>query len=132
MRYETSSHGGLQLFADYVAKLQAALADEKPVALIRLTSSHYQHSQWGRVYTPVWDYVEWRRLDDASGLPASGSTESQADPVSPQEEPSEAKETAASGESAASVSSRTRSADKDEDDGSPPPPPRRRRPRPVA
>jgi hypothetical protein len=38
----------------------------KPVPLVRLKKDHYVHKSYGRIYTPVFEIVEWVGLDGAS------------------------------------------------------------------
>ena len=70
-RYTVTSVGGKRA----VQALAIAIADqadkhpEKPVPLIRLKKEHYQHKSYGRIYTPVFDIVDWTGLD-ASEAPA--------------------------------------------------------------
>jgi len=35
----------------------------KPVAVVALSKEHYQHKAYGRIYTPMFDIVEWISLD---------------------------------------------------------------------
>jgi hypothetical protein len=44
--------------ADQVEKDQT-----KPVPVVRLKKEHYQHKSYGRIFTPVFDVVEWLTLD---------------------------------------------------------------------
>jgi hypothetical protein len=37
----------------------------KPVAIVRLKKDHYQHKSFGKIYTPVFEIVEWVGLDGA-------------------------------------------------------------------
>ena len=60
-RYSTTSVGGKKA----VQALALAIAEQvdrdqtKPVAIVRLKKDHYQHKSFGRIYTPVFDVVEW-------------------------------------------------------------------------
>jgi hypothetical protein len=64
-RYTVTSVGGKRA----VQALAIAIADQadknpdKPVPLVRLRKEHYQHKSYGRIYTPVFDIVEWTSLD---------------------------------------------------------------------
>jgi len=33
------------------------------VPVVRLKKEHYQHKSYGRIFTPVFDVVEWLTLD---------------------------------------------------------------------
>ena len=64
-RFTTTSVGGKRS----VQALAVALADQvdkdqsKPVPVVRLKKEHYQHKSYGRIYTPVFEVVEWLTLD---------------------------------------------------------------------
>ena len=64
-RYTATSVGGKRS----VQALAVAIADQadrnpdKPVPLVRLKKEHYQHKSYGRIYTPVFDIVDWVSLD---------------------------------------------------------------------
>ena len=64
-RYSTTSVGGVRA----VQALAVAIATQvekdptKPVAVVRLKKDHYQHKSYGRIYTPVFDIVEWVGMD---------------------------------------------------------------------
>jgi hypothetical protein len=38
----------------------------KPVAIVRLKKDHYVHKSYGRIYTPVFEIVEWASMDGES------------------------------------------------------------------
>ena len=67
-RYTATSVGGKRS----VQALGIAIADQadknpdKPVPLVRLKKEHYQHKKYGRIYTPVFDIVDWASLDTDS------------------------------------------------------------------
>jgi len=77
-RYTVTSVGGKRA----VQSLALAIADQadknpdKPVPLIRLKKEHYQHKSYGRIYTPVFEVVDWKAMDADSAVPAD---ETQAD-----------------------------------------------------
>lgn len=64
-RYTVTSVGGKRA----VQALAVAIADqadkhpEKPVPLVRLKKEHYQHKSYGRIYTPIFDIVDWTSLE---------------------------------------------------------------------
>lgn len=66
-RFSVTSAGGKKMWAA-VALAVAEQADKDPVncvPLVRLTSEHYMHKQYGRVYNPIATVVAWTSLDDA-------------------------------------------------------------------
>jgi hypothetical protein len=36
------------------------------VAIVRLKKDHYVHKSYGRIYTPVFEVVEWASMDGAA------------------------------------------------------------------
>ena len=64
-RYTVTSVGGKRA----VQTLAVALADQvekdqsKPVAIVRLKKDSYQHKSYGKIYTPVFEIVEWMSMD---------------------------------------------------------------------
>lgn len=64
-RYSTTSVGGKRA----VQALAVAIAEQvdkdqsKPVPLVRLKKEHYQHKSYGRIYTPVFEIIEWVAMD---------------------------------------------------------------------
>ena len=64
--YSTTSVGGkkaVQALAIAIAE-QVDKDQSKPVPLVRLKKEHYQHKSYGRIYTPIFDIVDWVSLDD--------------------------------------------------------------------
>jgi len=75
-RYTVTSVGGkraVQALALAIAS-QVEKDQTKPVPVVRLKKEHYMHKSYGRIYTPVFDIVEWMGMD-------GGSTEVDAPPV---------------------------------------------------
>ena len=64
-RYTTTSVGGKR----GVQQLAIAIANQvekdatKPVPIIKLGKEHYVHKSYGRVYTPVFEVVDWVSMD---------------------------------------------------------------------
>ena len=64
-RYSTTSVGGKRA----VQALAVAIAEQvdkdqsKPVPLVRLKKEQYQHKSYGRIYTPVFEIIEWVAMD---------------------------------------------------------------------
>jgi hypothetical protein len=67
-RYTVTSVGGKRA----VQALAVAIANQvdadqtKPVPVVLLKKEHYQHKSYGRIYTPVFDIVEWVGMDGAA------------------------------------------------------------------
>ena len=64
-RYTTTSVGGKKS----VQTLAIALAEQvekdqtKPVAIVRLKKDHYSHKSYGKIYTPVFEIIDWVSMD---------------------------------------------------------------------
>ena len=64
-RFTTTSVGGKRS----VQALAVALAEQvekdqtKPVAIVKLKKDHYAHKSYGKIYTPVFQVVEWVGMD---------------------------------------------------------------------
>lgn len=64
-RYTVTSVGGkraVQALAVAIAN-QVDADQSKPVPVVLLKKEHYQHKSYGRIYTPVFDIVEWVGMD---------------------------------------------------------------------
>jgi len=84
--YKASSKGGQKAFKqvlDAIVK-QAESGSDKVVPLVTLEVDSYKHSQYGKIYTPVLEVVEWADFDGA----AVGETA----PDAPEKAPDENKE----------------------------------------
>lgn len=64
-RFTVTSVGGKRA----VQTIGVAIANQvekdqsKPVPIVRLKKDHYQHKAYGRIYTPVFEIVEWVGMD---------------------------------------------------------------------
>jgi hypothetical protein len=64
-RYTVTSVGGkraVQALAVAIAN-QVEVDQSKPVPVVLLKKEHYQHKSYGRIYTPVFEVVEWVGMD---------------------------------------------------------------------
>jgi len=67
-RFSTTSVGGkraVQALAVAIAN-QVEADQTKPVPVILLKKEHYQHKSYGKIYTPVFEIVEWVGMDAES------------------------------------------------------------------
>jgi hypothetical protein len=66
-RFATTSVGGKRSMHALAIKVadQADKNPEKLVAVVKLSSDHYPHKTYGKIYTPVFDVVEWIGMDGA-------------------------------------------------------------------
>ena len=81
-RFSTTAVGGkraVQVLALAIAT-QVEKDQGKPVPVVRLKKEHYMHKSYGRIYTPVFEVVEWISLD---GPGAEPEAEAEADEPAP-------------------------------------------------
>ena len=67
-RFSSTSVGGkraVQTLAVAIAN-QVEADQSKPVPVVRLKKDHYAHKSYGKIYTPVFEIVEWVGMDGAS------------------------------------------------------------------
>jgi len=67
-RYSATSVGGkrsVQALALAIAA-QVEKDQSKPVPVVRLKKDHYTHKSYGKIYTPVFEIVEWIGMDGGS------------------------------------------------------------------
>ena len=64
-RFATTSVGGKRSMHALAIKVadQADKDDSKIVAVVKLSSDHYPHKTYGKIYTPVFEVVEWIGMD---------------------------------------------------------------------
>ena len=68
VRFATTSVGGVRA----VQALAVAIATQvekdqtKPVPVVNLKKDHYQHKSYGRIYTPIFDVVNWMGMDGSA------------------------------------------------------------------
>lgn len=78
-RFSSTSVGGkraVQTLAVAIAN-QVEADQSKPVPVVRLKKDHYAHKSYGKIYTPVFEIVEWVGMDGDSApeveeAPAAG------------------------------------------------------------
>jgi hypothetical protein len=72
-RYTVTSVGGkkaVQALAVAIAE-QVEKDQSKPVPVVHLKKDHYTHKSYGRIYTPVFEVVEFLSMDGESDAPAA-------------------------------------------------------------
>jgi hypothetical protein len=70
-RFSSTSVGGkraVQTLAVAIAN-QVEADQSKPVPIVRLKKDHYAHKSYGKIYTPVFEIVEWVGMDGESPEP---------------------------------------------------------------
>jgi hypothetical protein len=67
-RYTTTSVGGKRAVQELAVAIAAQVEADptKPVPIVTLGKDHYQHKSYGRIYTPVFEIVEWVSMDGES------------------------------------------------------------------
>jgi hypothetical protein len=78
VRFATTSVGGKRSMHALAIKV-ADQADKDPsklVAVVKLLSDHYPHKTYGKIYTPVFDVVEWISIDGEGAEDVAPPTES--------------------------------------------------------
>ena len=60
-RYTTTSVGGKRAVQELALKISEQVEKDqtKPVPVIRLKKDHYTHKSYGKIFTPVFEIVEW-------------------------------------------------------------------------
>jgi hypothetical protein len=64
-RFTTTSVGGKRAVQTLAVDLaeQVEKDQTKPVPVVRLKKDHYAHKSYGKIYTPVFEVVEWVSMD---------------------------------------------------------------------
>jgi hypothetical protein len=64
-RFTTTSVGGKRAVQALAVAIAAQVEKDpsKPVPLVTLGKDHYQHKSYGRIYTPVFEIVDWVSMD---------------------------------------------------------------------
>lgn len=64
-RYTTTSVGGRRSFEALASAFanQVSTDESKPVPVVLLKKEHYQHKSYGRIYTPIFEIVEFVSMD---------------------------------------------------------------------
>jgi len=78
-RFTTTSVGGRKAVQTLAVEIATQVDKDqgKPVPIIKLGKDHYTHKSYGRIYTPVFEVVEWVSMDGEATpaeaeAPASG------------------------------------------------------------
>ncbi len=72
MTYKTSSQGGREAVANLVQAIVAQVQTNpaEPVAVVHLKNTSYKHPEYGKIYKPVMEIVDWLAADGSKGEPA--------------------------------------------------------------
>jgi hypothetical protein len=68
VRFSTTSVGGKKAVQALAVEIAGAVEKDqtKPVPVVVLKKDHYVHKSYGRIYTPVFEVVEWVSMDGSS------------------------------------------------------------------
>lgn len=68
-RYTTTSVGGKRSVQALALAIAAQVEKDqtKPVPIVRLKKDHYTHKSYGKIFTPVFEIVEWVSMEGAAG-----------------------------------------------------------------
>ena len=66
--YKQSSVGAMRMFKDLVDKLleRVSAGEQAIVPIVKLSHSSYKHDRYGKIINPVFEFVEWRAMNDGS------------------------------------------------------------------
>ncbi|NDG03538.1 MAG: hypothetical protein EB119_10215, partial [Synechococcaceae bacterium WBB_34_004] len=64
-RYTTTSVGGKRSVQTLALAIAAQVEKDqsKPVPIVRLKKDHYTHKSYGKIFTPVFEIVEWVSME---------------------------------------------------------------------
>ena len=64
-RFSATSVGGRRAVQTLAVAIAAQVEKDqtKPVPVVKLKKDHYVHKQYGRIYTPIFEVVEWVSMD---------------------------------------------------------------------
>lgn len=95
VEYKQSSVGAMKLFSKLANDLFAQVQKSSDiVAVIKMTSDRYKHKQYGWIYNPVFELVEWRAMDNTAPAGEADDTPEQ-EPEQEQPAPRQRTRTAA-------------------------------------
>jgi hypothetical protein len=68
VRFSTTSVGGKKAMQALAVEIAGAVEKDqtKPVPVVVLKKDHYVHKSYGRIYTPIFEVVEWVSMDGNS------------------------------------------------------------------
>jgi len=68
VRFSTTSVGGKKAVQALAVEIAGAVEKDqtKPVPIVVLKKDHYVHKSYGRIYTPIFEVVEWVSMDGNS------------------------------------------------------------------
>ena len=93
VKFKTNSHGGRRAFNDMLKLVEKAMEDGtgKVIPIVELDVDSYQHKDWGKTYTPVFDVKKWVMPDDSELAPTAAGPTAAKQEAKPAEPPKEEK-----------------------------------------
>jgi len=88
-RYTVTSVGGKKAVQALALAIAAQVEKDqsRPVPIVRLRKEHYTHKSYGRIYTPVFDIVEWVGMDGPAETASAPAPSPEADAEAPSAAP---------------------------------------------
>lgn len=88
-RYTVTSVGGKKAVQALALAIAAQVEKDqsRPVPIVRLRKEHYTHKSYGRIYTPVFDIVEWVGMDGPTETASAPAPSPEADAEAPSAAP---------------------------------------------
>ena len=85
VRYTVTSVGGKRAVQELAIAIAGQVEKDqtRPVPLVTLGKDHYQHKQFGRIYTPVFAVKEWVGMDEAPAADATSEDAPADEPAAP-------------------------------------------------
>lgn len=83
VRYNVTSVGGKRAVQELAVAIatQVDVDQTKPVPVVKLKKEHYQHKSYGRIYTPIFDIVEFVSMDAAPEAQSEAQAEGEVEAV---------------------------------------------------
>ena len=80
-RFTTTSVGGKRAVQTLALELaqQVDKDQSKPVPIVRLSTDHYNHKSYGKIFTPVFELVEWVSMDGPEEAAVEAAVEGNAE-----------------------------------------------------
>jgi hypothetical protein len=81
-RFSATSVGGKRAVQTLGTAIAAQVMKDqsRPVAVVELKNDHYQHKSYGRVYTPIFEIVDWLTMDGEQDVQKLDAPESSEEP----------------------------------------------------
>lgn len=82
-RYTVTSVGGKKAVQQLALTIAAQVEKDqsKPVPVVRLRKEHYIHKSYGRIYTPVFDVIDWISMDGPQSEPEAAEAANEEAPA---------------------------------------------------